>query len=301
MTHQSMNSHTVRHRRTAPGSTAPDEEYPMRAAILFCAGLSVALGLGSPAPSGAAQKKNKAAEPTFPPKLPGDKDLVTDTADEFLKPPAALKPGVTIARTAPTIEFTYFPGQTYPGKPWSAWGESTFADGKYYTSVGDHQAPGGNAFVYEYDPAKKSFRQLVDLRKLLALPEGHYTPGKIHTKLTRGSDGWLYFATHRGSTKVTTDQFHFEGDWIVRVHPETAKAEVVVRGPVPKHSIPTGLLDPDRLIFYGSTIPGDKATDDEGIRFFAYDVKAKKVLCDVADGPQRAMIFARSTGRVYYV
>jgi hypothetical protein len=245
-----------------------------------------------------AQKKT---EPWAPPKLPGDKALVTDTSDLFLKPPAALAAGVAVAKTPPTIDFTYFPRQDYAGKPWSAWGESTFADGKYYASIGDHLAPAGTAFVYEFDPATKKFRELVDLKKLLALPDGHYVPGKIHTKLTVGKDGWLYFATHRGSTRVTTDAYHYKGDWIVRVHPPTAKAEVVAHGPVPKHCIPTGFLDPDRLIFYGGTTPGEGKNEADGVRFFAYDVTNRKVLCDVADGPARAMIFARSTGRVYYV
>jgi hypothetical protein len=245
-----------------------------------------------------AQKK---AEPWLPPRLPGDQALVTDTSDRFLKPPATLAAGVTVAKVPPTVDFAYFPGQTYAGKPWSAWGESTFADGKYYASIGDHLAPAGTAFVYEFDPATRAFRQLVDLKKLLDLPDGHYAPGKIHTKLTMGKDGWLYFATHRGSTRVTTDAYHYKGDWIVRVHPPTAKAEVVAHGPVPKHCIPTGFLDPDRLIFYGGTTPGEGKDEADGVRFFAYDVAARKVLCDVADGPARAMIFARSTGKVYYM
>jgi hypothetical protein len=68
---------------------------------------------------------------------------------------------------------------------------------------------------------------------------------------------------------------------------------------VPKHCIPTSVLDPDRLIYYGGTAPGEGG-DEVGIRFFAYDIKARKVLCDVPDGPSRYMAFARSTGRVYY-
>ena len=75
-----------------------------------------------------AQKK---AEPWTAPKLPGDKAFVTDTSDQFLKPPTGLAAGVTVAKVPPTIDFTYFPGQAYAGKPWSAWGESTFANGKY--------------------------------------------------------------------------------------------------------------------------------------------------------------------------
>jgi hypothetical protein len=250
--------------------------------------------------SASAGQKKKSTEAWETPELPGGKVAVTDTSDAFLKPPGELKDGVTVARSAPTIDFAYFPGQTYIGKPWSCWGESIFVDGKYYASMGDHLAPAGTAFVYEYDPATKAFRQLIDVKKLLNLPDGHYVPGKIHTQLTRGKDGWLYFATHRGSTRVTTDEYHFKGDWILRVDPKSGKSEVVVHGPVAKHCIPTGFLDPDRLIFYGGTTPGEGKSEGTSIRFFAYDIEKRKVVCDVPDGPQRAMIFAKSTGRVYY-
>jgi hypothetical protein len=265
----------------------------------MCRGVLV-LGLLLILPLGlTAQKPDKKGALTFPPSLPDGKESVTDTSDAFLKAPATLKEGVTVAKTAPTVDFMFFPCQTYQGNPWSNWGDSLAANGKYYASVGDHLAPAGNAFVFEYDPATKKLRQLVDLRKLLALPDGHYTPGKIHSRLDMGDDGWLYFSTHRGSTKVTTDQYHYKGDWIVRVHPESGKSEVVAQGPVPKHCIPTSVLDPKRLIFYGGTAPGTGG-EDEGIQFFAYDTKAKKVLYAGPNGPSRYMLFAKSTGRVYY-
>jgi hypothetical protein len=171
--------------------------------------------------------------------------------------------------------------------------------GKYYASVGDHLAPAGNAFVFEYDPERKTFRQLTDVRKLIDLPDGHYTPGKIHSRIDMGDDGWLYFSTHRGSTKVTTDQYHYKGDWILRANPETGKSEVVACGPVPKHCIPCSVLDPKRLIYYGGTAAGTGGEED-GIQFFAYDIKAKKVLYSGPNGPSRYMLFAKSTGRVYY-
>ena len=264
--------------------------------FLAAAGLVFAAADAQPALKG-GQKKG--AEVTYPPTLPDKKEVVTDTSDAFLKPPATLREGVAVAKAAPTVDFLYYPGQTYPGKPWSNWGDSLAANGKYYASVGDHLAPQGNGFVYEYDPATKRFRQLLDLRKLLALPEGHYAPGKIHSRLDLGDDGWLYCSTHRGSTAVTTDKYHYQGDWIVRTHPATGKAEVVAQGPVPKHCIPNSVLDPKRLIFYGGTAPGTGGEDD-GIQFFAYDVKNKKLLYSGPDGPSRYMVFAESTGRVYY-
>src|SRR5688500_2243503 len=102
-----------------------------------------------------------AASPSTPafvtPSLPNGATVVTERSAAFLKAPPTLKSNVTVAVIAPTIDFGFFPSQTYAGKPWSAWGDSTAADGKYYASIGDHLAP-GNAFVYEYDPAKKRFR-----------------------------------------------------------------------------------------------------------------------------------------------
>jgi hypothetical protein len=142
-------------------------------------------------------------------------------------------------------------------------------------------------------------RRLVDVRQVLRLPAGHYTPGKIHGRLDLGEDGWLYFATHRGSTRVTSDTYHYRGDWILRHHPGTGKTEVVAQGPVPKHCIPCTALDGRRLIFYGGMAPGQGGPDAEGY-FFAYDVRAKKVLYAGPGGPSRSMILAQSTGRVYF-
>lgn len=240
---------------------------------------------------------------TFPPKLPGGKMVVTDWSQAFLKPPATLKKDIAIARTPPTVDLLYYPGQSYRGNPWSAWGEGTAVNGNYYSAVGDHwsvdrERP-GNAFVFEYTPDTKKLRRLVDVRKVLDLPDGHYSPGKIHGRLDMGKDGWLYFATHRGSMRVTNDKYHYKGDWIIRCHPKSGKSEVVARGPVPRHAIPASVLDPKRLIVYGGTVQG-VGRGDENIHFFAYDVKKKKVLYSGTDGPYRALIFAPSTGRVYY-
>ncbi len=243
--------------------------------------------------------KKTEAEVPYPPRLPEGAEHSTDTSPKFLQPPAGFPVDVAIAKTAPTVDFAFFPGQDYPGKPWSAWGDSLAVNGKYYASIGDHLAP-GNAFVYEYDPSTKKFRQLLDVKKLLKLPDDHYTPGKIHSRLDLGSDGWIYCSTHRGSTRITSDGvFRYEGDWIVRCHPETGKSEIVVQAPVPKHCIPCSVLDPKRLIFYGGTAPG-KESDPLGIQFFAYDVRTGKVLYAGPNGPARYMIFAPSTGRVYF-
>jgi hypothetical protein len=211
---------------------------------------------------------------TFPPRLPEGQDVVTDTSDGFLRPPGSLRRDVAIARTSPTVDFLYYPGQTYPGQPWSNWGDGLAIADKYYSSIGDHRAIGvkddgpygtGTARIFEYDPATKSLRLLVDVAKVLSLPDGHYTPGKIHSRLDLGRDGRLYFSTHRGAEKATIDRNHYQGDWILRCEPRTGDVDVVVQGPVPKHSIPCGLLDPDRLIFTWNVSRGGRAWDCCGL------------------------------------
>jgi len=239
-------------------------------------------------------------EPPYPPSLPDGKEFVTDTSPDFLTPPTTLRLDVKIAKTPPTVDFAYFPGQSYRGNPWSNWGDSMFANGKYYASIGDHLAPGGTAFLWEFDPATRKFRQLVDVKKLLGLPEGRYTPGKIHTQLTLANDGWIYFGTHRGGTKATFGDKDYKGDWIIRVDPKTAKAEIISEGPVPGHCIPTGFTDPQRMIFYGGTEP-EAREGETSITFFAYDLRAKKLIYRGFEGPARAMIFAKSTGKVYWL
>jgi hypothetical protein len=235
----------------------------------------------------------------FPPRLPDGMSFVTDSSPDFLKPPASLHDDVAIAKTPPTIDFAYFPGQDYEGKPWSAWGDSLATNGKCYASIGDHLAPQGHAYVYEFDPETKLFRQLCDVTKLLALPEGHYTPGKIHTRLDLGSDGWIYFATHRGSSRATNDANHFTGEWIIRCDPVSGNSEIVVHAPILKHCIPTSQLDAANMIFYGSTAPGTDAPSQE-IQFFAYDIGKRKLIYAGAEGPSRSLMFAHSTGLAYY-
>lgn len=242
----------------------------------------------------------KVVPPWVTPALPDGKTVVTDKSDAFLKPTETLLEGVKIAKTPPTVDFLFCPGQTFRGSIWSNWGDGSFANGKYYSAIGDHDAPAGTAHVYEYDPEKKTIRTLIDLKSFLKQPEGKYSPSKIHSRVDMGSDGLLYYSTHRGGSNVTTDAFGYKGDWILKTDPKTGATEVVAHAAVEKHCIPTSVLDPERMIFYGGTAEG-KDAPAQGIQFLAYDVKNKKVLYQGDNGPRRCLIFAKSTGRVYWV
>jgi hypothetical protein len=124
-------------------------------------------------------------------------------------------------------------------------------------------------------------------------------PSKIHSRVDLGSDGWLYYSTHRGSPTTTIDRNGYKGDWILRTHPQTAKTEIVAAFPVDKHALPMSVLDPERLIFYGGTAPGKDAALQE-VCFFAYDVRNRKMLFTSGGGPERCAILSSSTGKLYW-
>ena len=229
------------------------------------------------------------AEPEFPPVLPGGADVVSFSSDDLLTPPENLREGIAVAATPPKVDFLYYPGQDYAGNPWSVWGDGLVVGDFYYSSIGDHKGPDGNAFVYRYDSESRTLKRIVDVKRLLNLPEGHYTPGKIHSRIDLGRDGWLYFSTHRGSTRVTTPEFHYEGDWILRHDPRTGRTEIVAHAPLPMQCLPTSVLDPERMIFYAGTADGDRKR--RRVQFLAYDLGGRRVLYSDDFGPRRAAIY----------
>lgn len=251
-----------------------------------------------------ASKETKEAAPWCPPKLPDNQTVVCEQMPEFLKAPANLLPGTQVAKTPPTVEFLFLPGQDYEGKPWSIWGDGVAVGDKFYCSLCDHHAPRGTARVFEYDAATKTIRQLADVQKALdesgtLPPEMKYRPGKIHSRLDIGKDGWLYYSTHRGSPRQANDEIGYKGDWILRTDPRSSRTEIVAALPVAKHSIPAGQLDPQRMIFYGGTAEGPDAPE-KGIFFIAYDVVNRKLLKKEPGGFERCAILSSSGGCVFW-
>jgi hypothetical protein len=239
----------------------------------------------------------------YPPQLPDGQSVVTHTEAAFLQPGPNLREGVAIAKTPPTVDFLFYPGQDYPGNPWSFRAVGAVRGEKYYSALCDHLAPAGTAKLFEYDAAAKQFRLLVDTAAFLKSsgaigPEMKYSPGEVQTRIDWGSDGWLYYGTTRGSTRATTDANGYLGDWVLRTEPASGKTELVCAYPVPKHCILASVVDPQRMMFYGGTADGDYRV--KNVMFFALDLKTGKVIKSDTNGFDRYVIFARSTGRLYW-
>jgi hypothetical protein len=240
----------------------------------------------------------------YPPRLPDGQTVVSEKTDTFLKPGPNLRAGVAVARTAPAVDFAFYPEQNYPGNPWSHRSDGIVVGDKYYSSSNDHLAPRGTAHLWEYDAAARQFRLLCDTSKYLESirafpPDMDYRPGEMQSRIDLGSDGWLYYATDRGSPTITDDAHGYRGEWILRTQPQTRETQVVSTFPIPKHTLPASVLDPKRMIYYGGTAPGKDAANQK-VQFFALDIRTRKILLTADDGPDRTLIFARSTGKVYW-
>ena len=197
-------------------------------AALFESGIPV---LAQEAPKPAKTKGRSLTDRyplVYPPTLADGRTSVVEETAEFLKPGPNLREGVEIAKTPPRVEFSFYPEQNYPGNPWSHRSDGFVLGDKYYSSSNDHLAPRGTAHLWEYDAATRKFRLLCDTTKFLesagAFPESmNYRPGEMQSRIDLGSDGWLYYATDRGSPTVTNDAHGYLGEWILRTHPADAE------------------------------------------------------------------------------
>lgn len=275
------------------------------ALLLVAAVQTHAQSVKKPTPEEAAAARQKARYPLeYPPKLPDGQIVVSEETADFVKPGPNLREGVTIAKTPPRVDFAFFPEQNYPGNPWSNRADGFVLGDKYYTSDNDHLAPRGTAHLWEYDAAGKKFRLLCDTTKFLESenvfpPDMNYRPGEMQSRIDMGSDGWLYYATDRGSPTATHDKNGYRGEWILKTNPQTLETQIVSQWPIEKHTIPCSVLDSKRMIFYGGTAVGKDAPNQK-IQFFALDVKTGKLLKVCDDGPTRVLIFSHTTGKVYW-
>ncbi|MCA9114661.1 MAG: hypothetical protein KDA79_06210 [Planctomycetaceae bacterium] len=217
----------------------------------------------------------------------------------LLKAPAGAN--VAVAKTAPKIEFAYFPGQWEGARLWSCWGDSLrAASGKFYASVGDHDAPHGTAYVYEIDSAAGTVKLVSDYHAVVGVKDkAKYSSGKIHGAVVQDRDGKIYFFGYRGSVGKTRAEDGYKGDWLLKYDPETGKTENLGIA-VPHCSVPVLLYQPGNHSLYGLAVPGKTAPKQQD-RFFRYDLGEDKLVFNGGQEPNisRALILGND-GRAFF-
>ena len=143
---------------------------------------------------------------------------VTDMSSSFLTDPSFTPPTpYTKATTPPTVDFAAYPKPSYAGNPWSMWGQTLFASNRrFYSAIGDHKAPDGNSFVYEYDPITKKLKMIGDVQNATNHVPGSWGHGKIHASINEANDGYIYTTTYWGSSTGIIFDSNYKGSVILR-------------------------------------------------------------------------------------
>lgn len=251
----------------------------------------------------------------WPPPLPGAKDgTVTITSDLFLKIPTNVlaetgQPGTApfiVAKTAPTIDLAYhapLPDAALNGTGWSAWGDiAVAADGRVYCGLGDHGNEIGQtsrAYIYQWDPATKTLKQIVDVNSIVKRKHGEPTWSKIHARVDVGSDSNVYFSgTLNDGNRAGDPSYKWSkkipGGQLYQYNPRTGKSVVFANLP-PARCTATALIDKQHDVWWCNLEAGPNA-------LYALDMKTKKPLYKAPDGSvlfNRSFALARD-GAVYF-
>jgi hypothetical protein len=151
------------------------------------------------------------------------------------------------------VDFVAHPLPPYPGKPWSHWGEGLLAsNGRYYTGIGDHRGPDGNAYLYEYDPESKTLGAVGDVIQAYAAHDrGAWGYGKIHGRIVEDRCGLLYFSTYWGTRRGGLQYAgSYQGDLLMRYDPESQRL-ISLGVPMPKMGTPSTQIWPEGGLVYG--------------------------------------------------
>lgn len=236
---------------------------------------------------------------------PQQKNNSTTTAAEtlatkdFLKLPKDLDTKkFLVAKVPPKVDVAFFGSldKSKKGTLWSSWGDGCLAEnGKYYTSIGDHLGIDGQSYIYEYDPARKVLRRVVDVLRDIMHMLGLYGHGKIHSGIHQGADGWLYFTTYWGKHREieTALAKGYEGSILLRYHPKTGEVQNL-GAIVPKQGLPASIFDAKRgLLYFHAVYEGNIAV---------YDInKQKRIFLGGADktGGNRTFLLGQD-GEVFF-
>lgn len=98
-----------------------------------------------------------------------------------------------------------------PNFVWNScwWSLGNDDNGNIYVGISNHEnLPNGNVAIFKYDPFNNQMTFVNDL-KAVSTAAGNWLANenqqKVHTRLIRGADGRLYFATHDNSWGNLTD------------------------------------------------------------------------------------------------
>jgi sugar lactone lactonase YvrE len=146
-------------------------------------------------------------------------------------------------------------------------------NGRLY--VGTH-ANAVNAWLVEFDPAKKAMAVVVDAHKEIGTnAKGFASQAKIHTRNNVGASGKIYFGTKQGYPSDKEKREDYPGGYPMVYDPATGKTKVYPI-PVSHHGINSITPDESRGIAYVSTCSDHRPGPGENSIFLILDLNTGK-------------------------
>ena len=213
-----------------------------------------------------------------------DKDGDPDGSGKDCPEPTAPADGLSARATSlsDTVQAAVYPLPDHEGHPWSQWGIGAFADGKFFSAIGDHCGRNGDSYIFEFDPSTATLRLIADALTVIGHQPGAWGYGKIHARMINGADGAIYVTTYWGSNTGLQFGSGYEGDALLRIDPSSG--QVTNLGvPIAHHGVPSLAGSPDGKLLYGEAVDPLSGNRDEGL-FFVYDIAQRRVVFQ-ADKP----------------
>jgi hypothetical protein len=206
-----------------------------------------------------------------------DDDTANDAGKDCPEPSPPPAGGLSARATAlsDTVQAVVYPLPDHEGHPWSQWGIGAFADGTFFSAIGDHCGRNGDSYIFEFDPATSTLRLVADALTVVGHQTGGWGYGKIHARMVNGADGAIYVTTYWGSNAGLQFGSGYEGDALLRIDPSGKVTSLGV--PVAHRGVPSLAGSPDGRLLYGEAVDPLSGNRDEG-SFFVYDLAARKVV-----------------------
>ena len=202
------------------------------------------------------------------------------------------------------VEGAVYPHPDYAGDPWTQWGQGlVIADGRFYSAIGDHLAPDGNSYIYEYDPATGTLAMLGDLLSYVEHQPGSWGYGKVHAQMVAGACGEVYLSSYWGTYSDIRFDDVYRGDILFRLDP-TLRTLDPLTVPVDAHGQASlGGWAQGGLLYGEAVDPVVKDQQDiEQGPLFVYDVYTEEVVFQGPDSPHVGYrnLIVDAEGRAYY-
>ena len=202
------------------------------------------------------------------------------------------------------VEGVVYPRPDYEGDPWTQWGQGlALGDGRFFSAIGDHLAPNGNSYIYEYDPATGTLAMLGDLLSYVDHQPGSWGYGKVHAQMVEGACGEVYFSSYWGSySDIRFDDF-YRGDLLFRLDP-TLRTIDPLTVPIDQHGQASLAGWAEGGLLYGEAVDPvvkDRQDIEQG-PLFVYDVYREEVVFQGPDSPHVGYrnLIVDAAGRAYY-